>query len=80
METTSGRGAMRILIMGRAGFFGRHLCETLVEQGHQVVSGIIFGLAGPELKKALPLLMSVDVRGFLAGHGRNEVEERHATS
>ena len=28
---------MRILITGAAGFLGSHLCETLVNKGHQVI-------------------------------------------
>lgn len=39
---------MRILITGGAGFLGSHLCESLVEQGHQVVCVDNFVTGRPE--------------------------------
>lgn len=35
-HTTHTRGEMRILLTGGAGFIGSHMCDHLVQQGHQV--------------------------------------------
>ena len=52
-DDTAGSARLRILVAGGAGFIGSHLCETLLDQGHEVVCIDNFLTSAPENVAAL---------------------------